>query len=86
MKHIQKTGLGIFLISILVFIATLSMSNYRLTQEVLEQTVSDSAHYEAIYPAVQDMFDREYTSKFPFIDDFKSRFNALNQQYKDAQE
>lgn len=86
MRLIQRIGLGIFLLSMLVFIATLSMSNYELTDQVLWNTITNQEHYQAIAPEVKDMTGREYSSKFAFIRDFKSRFEALNQTYKEAEE
>ncbi len=86
MIAIQKIGLAIFIISLAIFIGSLSMSNYRLTEDVLASTITKTEHLELIKPAVANMLDEEYTSKFSFIRDFNVAFNAINEQFKANQE
>ena len=82
MKLIQKAGIFFFATALILFITTLNMSNYRLTPRNLHATVTDSAKYQELSPALSDMFNKTYHSKFDFIHDFKAKFNGLNAKFK----
>ena len=82
MKIIQKIGLGIFVASLLVFVLSLSMSNYQLTSESLEKSITNPVHLELLQPELQPILDKEYTSKFSFINDFITAFNKVNNELK----
>jgi len=82
MKVIQKLGLGIFIGSLVVFVLSLSMSNYRLTSETIQQSISNPTHLELLQPELQVMIDKEYSSKFSFISDFNTAFNNVNDRLK----
>ncbi len=86
MKFIQNIGLGTFIISLLVFIGSLSMSNYKLTPAILQQTITDSNHYVQLQPQLAGMIDKEYTSKFAFIHDFNAVFDGVNNTFKQNQQ
>jgi len=86
MKMLQISGLFLFFFGILIFVISLSMNNYVLTEDVLRQSISNTNHREVLMPVYQDMLDEYYSSKFKFIDNFNQRFNDVNQSYKDNEE
>lgn len=92
MKKSAKTGLVLMLISLLVFVFSLSMSRYRLTEKVLYEqfgqnyTGEGRSYYEVLRPEMENMLDKEYDSRFTFIADYRKNFNAINQPHRDAQE
>jgi len=81
----QRIGLGLFLLGFAVFIATLSMSHYRLTDEILQQHIKKE-HLSVLAEALSPMKDQLYTSNVAFISDFKAIFNRINDGYKERQE
>ena len=87
MKIIQKTGFFIFILCLGVFICTLSMSNYKLTDEVLQSTAlnyneNGKQHAELLRPGLAPMMNKTYSSKFSFISDYLNHFKALNQEFE----
>ena len=82
MQILQKLGLGLFISTLLLFVLTLSMSNYQLTESVLQEVVTDENHYAVLAPELASMLDQEYSSKFSFIADFKGVYNGINENFK----
>jgi ferredoxin-type protein NapH len=82
---LQRIGIGVFLLGFAVFIATLSMSHYRLTDEILQQNIKKE-HLPVLSEALRPMKDRLYTSHITFISNFKTIFNRINDDYKEKQE
>ena len=78
---LQRIGLISFLIGFALFIATLSLSKYRLTDAVLANTVKK----EQLVPiklATISMRGQVYNSSFAFVRDFKAAIAQLNEGYK----
>lgn len=86
MKKIRLAGLAIFVFSMLVFIASISLGEYELTPKVFEQVVTDADHRKALAPPLEDMMGKVYSSNFTFVEDFKATFESVNQSFKDAGE
>lgn len=90
MKLSQKIGLSLFILGLLVFVFTLGSSKYELNIDVLKKnfenkyTGSGKSYYEHILPGTEHMLNKEYSSKFAFIDDFKTAYNRINDTYKSA--
>ncbi len=82
MKIIRNVGLGIFLICFAFFISLIGLGEYKLTEKVFTENVSDKKHQELLKPALQSMFDIEYNSNVKFIADFKIAFNSINDEFK----
>jgi polyferredoxin len=81
----QRLGLALFLLGLGVFIATLSMSHYTLTDAILKQYLKPE-HYALIAPKVQPMIGRTYTSKFGFIGDYQTVVEEINEGFRSKQE
>ena len=86
MRLIQKLGLSLFGFSLFLFIFSLSMSHYKLSDEILSSTISNQQHLEALKPRLQHMLNKEYVYKVGFIRDFNAAFNSLNDEYREAGE
>lgn len=85
MKIIKYTGLGLFLAAFTVFIATLFLGKYKLTNEVFNQVITDSTHQKLLKPAFKQLIDKEYSSHIQFIADYKKAFNKVNENLKSEQ-
>ena len=90
MNTLQKTGLALFIIALLLFTATLGLDNYRLTEESLTEAIGNEYHLEAITAAAREkgILGKEYGSSFQFAPAFKkvleSAQKSLNQQAKEG--
>ena len=62
------------------------MNNYVLTETSFNKSITDETHREVLSSILIEMKDVFYSSKFDFISDFKTRFNQINQSFKDKQE
>jgi len=79
----KKFGIALFIVSLGVFIATLSFSNYKLSDDVIVESI-DSFHISQksvnFAEAAAPMKDQVYTSKFAFIGDLKAHFQLANDE------
>ena len=82
---LQRIGLTAFLVGFALFIATLSLSQYRLTDEVLANTVRKE-QVAAVQTATESMQGQVYNSAFGFVRDFKAAIAQLNEGYKTRSE
>ena len=78
--YMAKMGLALFFVGLLVFIATLSMSDYVLTGQVLEEAISDQARLEAISAETRPMLGKRYESKFSFISELDEHLKQSNER------
>lgn len=84
MKYLQRIGIGLFVLAFLIWLCILGVGQYRLTDQVLRQSIPDLAHYALLKPALQPMMGRVYSSKLTFIHDFNRRFHHVNNSLKAA--
>ncbi len=78
MNILQKAGLGLFVLALLIFTASLGLDNYKLTSESL--SISNTYHKTVVIQEAQKvgMFEKEYGSSFTFVP-------ALKEVIKSAQ-
>ncbi|GAB2595109.1 4Fe-4S binding protein [Spirosoma areae] len=81
----QRIGLTLFLVGFALFIGSLSLSQYRLTDRALSQTVKKE-HLSAVRLATAPMQDKLYASSFGFVRDFRAAITQLNEGYKQRKE
>ncbi|WP_304516787.1 4Fe-4S binding protein [Cecembia rubra] len=84
MRNIQKFGLALFIIGLLIFSYIPFIGDYQLNVQLVEKLVKEE-HREVMTGILEPMYDKIYTSNFSFIRDFKELFNAYNQDLKDQQ-
>ncbi len=82
---LQRIGLTLFLAGFAVFVVTLTMSEYRLTDSVLTRTVTPNSLAD-FRQATAPMRNKLYTSSFGFVSDFRAAFNKVNDGYKQRNE
>lgn len=80
MKVIEKIGLLLFIIALILFTAMLGLNKYTLTEKSL--STSKAAHTEAIINSAKDagLLNQEYTSNISFIKDLKSAVNTAQKK------
>ena len=81
---IQKLGLIIFIAAFGLFVGTLGMNNFVLTNEILEKNIKAEQLVEA-QQQFAPMLDKNYSSLFGFASDITAGTSALNKAY-DAQQ
>jgi Pyruvate/2-oxoacid:ferredoxin oxidoreductase delta subunit len=81
-KTIQNTGAGLFIISIIIFASCLFLNKYKLTNEILQRTVTNPSHFEVLQPKLKSMTGVTFKSKKPFIKQFNSAIKKINEQYR----
>ncbi|MCB0278575.1 MAG: 4Fe-4S binding protein [Calditrichaeota bacterium] len=81
---IRRSGLILFILSILTLSATLFLGQFRLTNEILNRTLSPD-HLQSLEPGLESMLDRNYESRIEFIADFKSVLNTVNEKFRAEQ-
>ncbi len=82
---IQRIGLAVFLAGFALFVGTLTLSQYRLTDSILTQNVKKE-HVVAIRSATASMQGKLYPASFGFVRDFRAAVNGLNDGYKQRKE
>lgn len=78
MRPIQKIGIWIFTACMLFFIATITLGQFKLTEDIIRQDVTDSAQAEALVNATAGVRDAVYPTQFPFIHDIEDRIDEAN--------
>ena len=86
MKIIQKIGLAIFILCLGVFISLLAIGEYRLTDKIFTETITEPNHQELLRPALKVMFNKTYSSEFDFVSDYKKGLNSVNNVFKEKQQ
>ena len=73
MSTIQKLGIGLFLLSLIIFTAVLGLNTYTLNSDALS-TIENDVHREAIISEAKSegIFDKKYNSNIAFLREFKS--------------
>jgi ferredoxin-type protein NapH len=84
MNSIQKTGLILFSLGFTVWILTLSLGHFKLTDQILKDHLSKE-HYAAIQPEAKDMIGKTYSTAFAFGNDFQKIIDVRNREYKSQQ-
>lgn len=84
MLAIQKIGLSLFIIALLIFTLSLGIGKYQLTADSL--SVSNDYHREAILQAAesQGMLDQTYGSSFAFVGAFKEALKGAQQSLEES--
>jgi ferredoxin-type protein NapH len=88
MKKIQRIGIFLFTISLLGFVLSLSMSDFKLTDNLLKKEFGEKyngngqSYYDVLHSAFIPMFDKTYHSRVKFVGDYKATFNKVNDAFK----
>ena len=81
MKLVEKTGMALFVSASLFLIILLFVSNYRLTQDIIEDVFeNDKQKLQLVREEFKDFVDNLYHSKFNFIDNLSDQLDHINDQ------
>lgn len=87
MNTVQKIGLTLFSIGFTVWIVTLSLGKFTLTNAMVsDTTLIKKEHYELIKAASAPMIGKTYSTAFEFGNAFRGAVDEVNQKFKDKQE
>ncbi len=75
---IRYTGLASFYAGLIIFISLLLINDYKLTPQILEQTIDEPGQLEVISAEAEEMFSTVYASQFTFIPDLKNAIASAN--------
>lgn len=81
MLRLQRLGLILFVTGFVFWIATLTMSQFRLTDAVLDKAVKPE-HRAVLHARTAFMTGRLYTSNLAFIADFRNAINTYNDEMR----
>ncbi|WP_064198508.1 MULTISPECIES: 4Fe-4S dicluster domain-containing protein [Emticicia] len=81
---LQKLGLFIFIAGFGLFIGTLGMNNYTLTNEILEKNFKEDALLDAKIE-LASMIDQSYSNSYTFTAELSEGINQLNKVYNGQQ-
>ncbi len=85
MNIVQKIGLTLFVLGFGVWIATLSLGKYTLTEDILQDSTNvKAAQYALLKDKVKPMLGRTYNTAFEFSNDFRKIQEEVNQELKEA--
>ncbi len=85
MKIIHQLGLYIFLGAFFLFLSVFFMSEYKLTEGIVKETMKPE-HFEVLSPGLEHMYGKTYSSNIAFLSDVKTAINGVNDQFKANQE
>jgi ferredoxin-type protein NapH len=69
LKGIRYAGLGLFTISVFLFIWVVSVSRFEVTDQIISQVITDEHHLEAVLPFTHEVTGRVYDSRRELISD-----------------
>jgi len=78
MKFIKNTGLGIVTTAFIIFIASLFLNSFKLTDQVIINTGMSGVQLENFDISSQKMMNVTYKSKFKFLNDLDKVFESAN--------
>lgn len=84
MKGIEKIGLGLFLVGLIVFFAIPFLGSYRLSEELVLENTKD-IHREKMAELLSPLYGKEYGSSFSFLAAYRDQFNPYNNDLKSQQ-
>ena len=84
MKNIQKIGLAVFFLALIIFNVILFLGKFQLTEERLEEIAKDE-HIEVLREELRPMFGETYSSSFAFVNNFNRHLDGYNDVQKDQQ-
>jgi polyferredoxin len=85
MNTVQKIGLGAFVTGFLIWIVSLTLGQFTLTDQILKDNLK-AEHYQVINPAVSDMIGATYANVFAFGMNFNAKVKQLNDNFKAKKE
>ena len=85
MNIIEKIGLGLFIIAILIFTASLGLDQYVLSEENINKAIDNEYHSQELIGIAksQGILDKSYASSFSFVPAFKNLLKDTQKSLKE---
>ena len=64
---VQKIGIGLFSLATLVFLASLTLSHYKIDTATLQNNLGNDYHWSFVQPEIADLEGKEYGNSFAFL-------------------
>lgn len=64
---LQKLGIGLFSLALLIFIASLTLSHYVIDLTTLQNNLGNGYHWSFVQPEIAEMEGQEYGNSFAFL-------------------
>lgn len=84
MKALKYTGLVLFFGGFLLFLATLGMGDYRLSDQILKEKLKEK-HYQALRPRFEEMVGKTYPTAIPFVREVQKPIEEFNKEARSQQ-
>lgn len=85
MLIVRTFGLSLFLAALLLFIGSLFLSHFILTEDIFVSKVKEE-HQERLRVAWQPIFNKEFTTSFRFANTIQADLERLNQEARQNQQ
>jgi ferredoxin len=84
MNILEKMGLGLFIIAILIFTASLGLDQFVLSEENISKAIDNEYHRQELIDIAksQGILDKSYASSFSFVPAFKSLLKDTQKSLK----
>ncbi|MGB0523226.1 MAG: 4Fe-4S binding protein [Flammeovirgaceae bacterium] len=86
MKQIRLAGLVLFIVAMAVFTLSITLGEFKLTQEVITQTITNEGHRDLLSPGLQSMIGKTYPSSSAFLADYEATLNKVNDEFRAKEE
>ena len=86
MKIINKIGATLIIAGFVLLAIVPFFNQYKLTDDVFKNSISDSTHFAVLKPALQPLVNKTFNTSFEFASAFDKIFNQLNESYKAKQQ
>ena len=85
MNIIEKTGLGLFIIAILIFTASLGLDQFVLSEENIGKAIDNEYHRQELIDIAQSqgILNKSYASSFSFVPAFKNLLKDTQKSLKE---
>ncbi len=83
-SFLRPAGLGLFLLGFAVFIYVLTLGQFKLTEDVLKQTLK-TEHQAVLQPRLAPLLNKRYNSNLSFISDVRGVINTYNKEQEAKQ-
>jgi hypothetical protein len=77
---IKSFGLLLFIVGFGLFNAFFFMSDFRLTEDILQENLTDESTYESMQASATDMIGKTYAYNLPFLKDLDGVMEEANQK------
>lgn len=84
MNNLMKTGIAVLMAALFILPASFFGSQFRLTDEVLLQSITDSMHLHQISAAADDLLNKDFDSGYIFANHIRKLVNDINESNRVA--